>query len=199
MNSVFSLNFEGYISAVKDNASEVMQFGMIINYYIEENPVETTSIDETLTKQGEAADAKAVGCALRYKADKGLFYDNDTEKQSPMGFAAGGYNVAEVGGITIGFATATIYGGDIAIGSNSNATANRAIAFGGGAKAYAEYAVQIGQGENEAPNTVKFFNYQLLDAQGHIPDDRLPQLGNINDALEGIIALQNSYMGGESE
>lgn len=170
----------------------------VVNEYLEENPVETTPIDGTLTKQGEAADAKAAGDVLRSKADRALYYDNDPEKQNPFGFAAGGYNVAEVGGITIGFATATVNGGDIAIGSNSNATADRAIAFGALAKAYAERTVQIGQGENETPNTVQFFNYRLLDEEGHIPDDRLPQLGGISEVLENIIALQNSYMGGES-
>lgn len=169
-----------------------------VNEYLEKNPVETTPIDETLTKRGEAADAKAAGDVLRSKADRALYYDNDPEKQNPFGFAAGGYNVAEVGGITIGFATATVNGGDIAIGSNSNATADRAIAFGALAKAYAERTVQIGQGENETPNTVQFFNYRLLDEEGHIPDDRLPQLGDISEVLENIIALQNSYMGGES-
>lgn len=39
---VFSLNFEGYIAAVKDNATELMLFGMIINYYVEETPIDRT-------------------------------------------------------------------------------------------------------------------------------------------------------------
>lgn len=36
--------------------------------YLEENPIEPTPIDTTLTKEGQAADAKAVGDALNLKA-----------------------------------------------------------------------------------------------------------------------------------
>ena len=37
------------------------QVNASVNKYLEKNPVQPTSIDETLTKQGEAADAKATG------------------------------------------------------------------------------------------------------------------------------------------
>ena len=39
---IFYLNFEGYIAALEENATSVMQFGMIIHYYLEETPLETT-------------------------------------------------------------------------------------------------------------------------------------------------------------
>ncbi|MBE7021017.1 MAG: S-layer homology domain-containing protein [Ruminococcaceae bacterium] len=39
---VFTLNFDGYIAGVKDNATDLMSFGVILNYYVEETPVERT-------------------------------------------------------------------------------------------------------------------------------------------------------------
>lgn len=131
------------------------------------------------------------------KADIGLFSIVDGHRYV-YGFAAGGYSVAELYGITIGFTAATVDDGDIAIGGHANATANRAIAFGSGAKANAEGSIQIGQGKNETANTFQVFSYQLLDADGHIPNERIPQLGDIENALEGILVLQRERIGGES-
>ena len=61
-----------------------------------------------------------------------------------------------------------------------------AVAIGPNAKAQADDAVQIGFGVNTTENTLQFRNYQLLDANGKIPTDRLDLAtvatsGNYND------------------
>lgn len=58
-----------------------------------------------------------------------------------------------------------------AIGLQASATTG----FSGGAKAKAikDGAVQLGEGTNESKNTLQFRDYQLVDANGHIPVARL--------------------------
>ena len=48
-----------------------------------------------------------------------------------------------------------------------------AAAFGSWAKALADGCVQLGTGQNEHANTLQFRDYQLLDADGKIPAERL--------------------------
>lgn len=45
------------------------QINTSVNKYLEKNPVQPTSIDETLTKEGEAADAKVTGEKIEKKAN----------------------------------------------------------------------------------------------------------------------------------
>ena len=50
---IFSLNAEGYIAGVKDNATELMSFGVFINYYVEETPVDRTIRVFYMNKDGK--------------------------------------------------------------------------------------------------------------------------------------------------
>lgn len=57
-----------------------------------------------------------------------------------------------------------------------------AVALGADAVILARGAVQIGAGQNAEPDSLKFRDYQLLDAAGLIPDGRLPgNLAHIDD------------------
>lgn len=48
------------------------------------------------------------------------------------------------------------------------------IAIGLGAQSKAAHAMQIGEGENSEPMTVKFHGFTMLKADGKIPEERLP-------------------------
>lgn len=48
------------------------------------------------------------------------------------------------------------------------------IAIGQNAKSTAAHAMQIGEGTNDQPMTVKFHDWTILDATGKIPQERLP-------------------------
>lgn len=71
----------------------------------------------------------------------------------------------------------------IAIGESTNATHSNAIAIGGSAQATATAAIQLGRGANDVPATFKvglggYGNYTLLNSDGTIPTDRLPNAIN---------------------
>ncbi|MBQ7974359.1 MAG: hypothetical protein IJ300_01550 [Clostridia bacterium] len=88
-------------------------------------------------------------------------------------------------GVAIGFGTSSPYVGvalgyrtfsserSISIGMNSGADI-LGIAIGNGALAENSGAIQIGGGSNYNANTLQVYDYQLLDANGKIPSDRLP-------------------------
>ena len=71
------------------------------------------------------------------------------------------------------------YGG-VAIGSNSSIAGNRSIAIGSGAKIQltdgGDGTIQLGTGTNTQAGTLQIKDYTLLDANGKIPSDRLPEL-----------------------
>lgn len=97
------------------------------------------------------------------------------------GFSAGENSSATTGGGAVGSDASTLSGG--AVGSGANSTTGGAIGFGaytttgfaGGymAKASANGAVQLGEGTNTNANTLQFRGYQVVDANGNIPSDRL--------------------------
>lgn len=71
------------------------------------------------------------------------------------------------------------YGG-VAIGSNSSIAGNNPIAIGSGAKIQltnsGDGTIQLGKGTNTEAGTFQVKDYTLLDANGKIPSDRLPEL-----------------------
>lgn len=96
-------------------------------------------------------------------------------------------------------------GGGTAIGANTSSTdatyaMGGATALGRKARAMASMSVQIGAGENTNANTLQFQNWQVIDAEGNIPAERLTsalsgyatttyvdeQLGDINTILDNI-------------
>lgn len=105
-----------------------------------------------------------------------------------------GYKAKEVnGGGAVGGQTYAFSGGAIGSGANAydgfaggdqakaryaadDTTAIRsAVAIGASAIAQADGAVQLGTGTNTNKETLQFRDYQLLDADGKIPADRLPE------------------------
>ena len=102
------------------------------------------------------------------------------DASSASGFA-GGYNSSASGGGSAGNSAMTTNGGAVgsgtsstsgfAGGSGSNTTTG--VAIGTSAVASGAGAVQLGTGTNSTSNTLQFRDYQLVDADGKIPDDRI--------------------------
>ena len=87
--------------------------------------------------------------------------------------------------------------GSIAIGNGTTANAEDsdpngqyAIAIGAHASAENDSAIQIGSGTNSNSFTLQVFNYQLLDANGIIPNARIPAATSA--ALGGVILVYDS-------
>lgn len=97
-----------------------------------------------------------------------------------VGGFAGGYGASSTGGAAIGFNSSASNGG--AVGSNAKATTG----FAGGlrAEAIVDGAVQLGEGINSTPDTLQFRNYQLCDADGQIPAERLNNVPQLNVSIE---------------
>lgn len=110
-------------------------------------------LNATLLSTGGAA----VGAGA--KASKGL---------------AGGKNASAAEGAAIGSEASASHG----VAAGRNARTLHGAALGDGAKTVdAEgnpiTAVQLGEGTNSDPNTFQVFSYQMMDANGHIPPERL--------------------------
>ena len=61
------------------------------------------------------------------------------------------------------------------LGYSSGASQQYATAIGAGAYAQASYATQIGNGTNNSSGTLQFRGWQLVDNNGKIPIERLPE------------------------
>ena len=77
----------------------------------------------------------------------------------------------------------------VAVGNYcTEATGGYAAAFGSWAKALADSCVQLGTGQNEHAGTLQFRDYQLLDADGKIPAERLTGYAAIADLDPNALA-----------
>lgn len=85
----------------------------------------------------------------------------------------------------------------LAIGTNAHATGG-AVAIGGlNAWANGDNSIQIGQGTNNTAGTTQIKNWQLLDANGNIPEARLSSVGyakasSIPTVNNGTLTIQKN-------
>ena len=101
------------------------------------------------------------GAAIGYKA------------QASLGGAAGNTSKADEGG-AVGYGANTNHGGAV----GRNAVTRLGAAIGDGAQTVDEdgnpiTAIQLGGGTNTEPNTAKFFDYTMMNADGTIPAERI--------------------------
>ena len=110
------------------------------------------------------------------------------EATSQNGFAGGRNAKSQTGG-AIGSYAETVYGGSIGVGAVSNwggavgMQAKAGDGFSGGASALVSQdssnnyidAIQLGTGTNSNPKTLQIYDYKLMDANGVVPSERLPQ------------------------
>lgn len=124
------------------------------------------------------------------------------------GFAAGDNAWTAYGG-AIGRGTHTSHGGAIgdtaysslggAIGESSKAGngfsgGKEAIVAGDSESGYID-AIQLGTGTNNNANTLQVYSYQLLDANGKIPSERLPESSGGNSKKYATVVVGASSAG----
>ena len=107
---------------------------------------------------------------------------------------AGGKNASATEGAAIGSEASASHG----VAAGRNARTLHGAALGDGAKTVdAEgnpiTAVQLGAGTNSDPNTFQVFSYQMMDANGHIPPERL------NDAFVEKHIFENGPLDSDTE
>lgn len=160
-------------------------------------PIPIPVVDQNYS--GESANAqsgKAVAKAIKSKADK---------QNEWRGFEGGDSSSATTGG-AIGYGAQTREGGAVGWG----AVAAAGFSGGRGAKVgrddhwnYID-AIQLGKGTNYNPKTLQVYDYTLMNEDGSIPEERLTKakaytdekIGDIETALDTIIAMQNELTGG---
>ena len=150
--------------------------------------VDQTYAPTSTNAQSGTAVAEAVAPALKNTA-------TDTNSLAILGTSTGQYAVAigkdssanysysmalghtarayATGAVAIGYFTTAGKNYSIAIGEQSAAQQNYSIAIGEQAKSSANSAIQLGSGTNSTANSFQVFNYQMLDANGHIPNERI--------------------------
>ena len=97
------------------------------------------------------------------------------ESNSPGSVALGDGASATSGSTTAlgGGATASM-ASDVAVGFSSSATGGSSVAVGTNAEVSGTNAIQLGTGTNATDNTFQVRSYQMLDENGKIPAERMP-------------------------
>ena len=118
----------------------------------------------------------AIGEKSRTQSGGSIGYDADSLGGGAVGYCADtesggavGESTLSTSGGAVGYCASTADGG--AIGAYAEATSG--FAGGYNAKALVD-AIQLGEGENENERTLQVYDYQLMDANGLIPSERLP-------------------------
>lgn len=100
-------------------------------------------------------------------------------------------------------AQANNYNQATALGANAVASGENSVALGVYAEASASNAIQLGEGTNGEANTLQFRDYKLVDADGHIPTERLSSMTPVNgyvlaydENTESLIWAENGEGGG---
>ena len=85
--------------------------------------------------------------------------------------------------------------GNIAIGFSAQTKGDMSTAIGYRAYVEADNAIQLGQGINTTEGSLQFRDYQLLDASGKIPAERLPAIsGGSNDSFKALTEAQKATL-----
>lgn len=140
------------------------------------------------------------------------------EAQATLSGGAVGRKAYAITGGAIGSSSKTTTGG--AVGNNAESVTGGAIgcyAIAGGGFSGGVYAtvgqdtegnyidaIQLGQGHNANPKSLQVYSYTLMNGDGTIPEERLTKakaytdekIGDIDTALNSIIAMQNELIGG---
>ena len=120
--------------------------------------------------------------------------------QGGDGGAIGEGAQATLGGGAVGKGAQATFGGG-AIGENTQALDG--FAGGKNAKSVASDCIQLGGGQNIKDKTLQVYNYQLMDADGHIPNDRMPTKADKSASVphttvSGYPMTVTDHLGGEN-
>ncbi len=159
-----------------------------------EDVADVTQIEDAFTAVESDMNAKANSSQVYTKTETDTKLDNKADKANEHnGFNGGSGSVSGTGaaigadamatsGGAVGSGASTISGGAVglkAMSFDGGAVGNGARAgrgFSGGYNAIVKItdAIQLGEGTNNSEKTLQVYNYQLMDADGHIPNDRMP-------------------------
>ena len=128
--------------------------------------------------------------------------DVKTEVASAILESAGNYATAEQGQKADTALQNNATGNNLAIGDTTAATGNYATAVGYGAISNADGAIQLGQGTNNTAGTLcvalggtsSKVNYTLLDTNGMIPAERLPEQKDLTTS-NNVFTGSNTFQG----
>lgn len=140
--------------------------------------------------RAEAA-AEAVNGHMTDPAAHAALFANKVDKEAGKGLSTNDYSDADknkVGQISYGYAK----GG---IGIGWEAYAAEGFAAGSGAQVTADSggAIQLGAGVNANDGTFQVYDYQMMDSNGHIPTERIPQIDGKVDKEAGKGLSSNDY------
>ena len=137
---------------------------------------ESINIDTNSGNKVTVLTDKGVSTLVSGKADKSNHFggfEGGSSASTQSGGAVGNYAISSIGG-AVGSAAKTAMGGSI----GANTMSGNGFSGGFGAKTIKDNtvvdAVQLGTGTNPNPKTIQVYDKQLMDADGHIPNDRMP-------------------------
>lgn len=164
--------------------------------------VDTDQKGQVTSVNGQTGDV-VIPAGATYTAGNGISIDanNEISVTAPtLQNTATGSNSITIGGtatasgnaVNIGASSSTTGGQSVVVGQGARATANativigqvasasgqEGIAIGNGASAAGGSAIQLGYGTNSTANTFKIRNYEIMSADGTIPEARLADTTN---------------------
>jgi len=148
---------------------------MLNGIVIEDNLTSTSTTSSLSARQGKVLnDTKA-----DKQTEHGGFAGGEGAKAADGGAVGLGANTDGRGGFAGGAGAFAEHGGSVGMETKTG------DGFAGGyqaktvdADSNAIDAIQLGTGTNSTEKTLQVYDKQLLDAEGHIPDDRMPQLAD---------------------
>ncbi len=192
-------------------AAEAVTEEKIADSAVTDEKIGSRTIDNPATENGTetgllTALLNRITQAIRTQREETqMALDTKADKQTAEGGFSGGRGAEAYRGGAVGRDAMAKGGG--AVGDGAKTTDG----FAGGKNAETAFfdyetgdshyidAVQLGTGLNINPKTLQIYDHQLLDADGHIPDDRMPQLDTKVDKEEGKGLSTNDYTTAEKK
>ena len=225
MGSVYSTGIGNGLYLYFENGKS---FGTILDYTALMDILDTKANAADVYTKSETdteLDKKANADSVYTKSEVDTEIENKADKKNGNGGFVGGENALAEDGGAIGKNAHTYTGGAVgynaytadggAVGLNSEAFNGGAIGqnayaqngFAGGYNAKTgdgiQNAIQLGEGTNNSEKTLQVYNYQLMDADGHIPNDRMPTKADKSASVphttvSGYPMTVTDHLGGEN-
>lgn len=185
-------NLDTHIADTTKHIVTNVSYGVAIGQHAEATSGSAISYGAKETGGGGAVGNNAWG----YDGGGGVgYFARGNAGGGAIGYKAGAYGGGAVGydahanhGGAVGYGSSAYYGG--AVGKNTKTS--QGFAGGDNAKAVDASdtgidAIQLGTGTNSTPKTLQVYDYQLMDANGKIPNERLNIFNNENKIIEDYI------------
>ena len=132
-----------------------------------------------------SAEGLGIAIGMGANANSSIAVGAGAESNLPGSVALGDGASATSGSTTaLGGGATAAKNNDVAVGFSSSATGGSSLAVGTNAVASGVNAIQLGSGTNANNNTFQVRSYQMLDENGKIPDERMPDTVLTNTATD---------------